>query len=142
MATYDLTAGVGLPYQRAVTYMLEREVNCATQNLANGDVAQVIDIPAGSLVRSVMVEVSTAEGGAATIDVGDGSDANGFLAAVDVNATGDTAMALALTEGAPNTVTGYSAGKYYAAADTIDVTAGAALDTAVFTVRVILDRFE
>jgi hypothetical protein len=55
------------------------------------------------------------------VDVGDGSAASGYLSNINANAVGSHCSALALTEGAPNTITGYSGGKYYSAADTIDV---------------------
>jgi hypothetical protein len=90
--------------------------------LASGDVLEVIPVPAKSLVMRVGYDVTTAEGATATFDLGDGSDADGFLNDVDLNAVGSGVMALALTEGTPNTITGYSNGKYYSAADTIDVT--------------------
>jgi hypothetical protein len=90
--------------------------------LASGDVLEVIPVPAKSLVMRVGYDVTTAEGATATFDLGDGSDADGFLNDVDLNAVGSGVMALALTEGTPNTIAGYSNGKYYSAADTIDVT--------------------
>lgn len=90
--------------------------------LASGDVLEVIPVPAKTLVMRVGYDVTTAEGATATFDLGDGSDADGFLNDVDLNAVGSGVMALALTEGTPNTITGYSNGKYYSAADTIDVT--------------------
>jgi hypothetical protein len=47
--------------------------------------------------------------------------AAGATALVNANAVASYATSLVLTEAAPNTVTGYSNGKYYSAADTIDV---------------------
>ena len=99
--------------------------------LTSGDVLEVIQLPAKTYVMAVGLDVTTAEGGTLTIDIGDGSAADGYLDGVDANTVASYASALALTEGAPNTVTGYSAGKYYAAADTIDVKTVNAADTAV-----------
>lgn len=99
--------------------------------LTSGDVLEVIRLPAKSYVLAVGLDVTTAEGGTLTIDVGDGSAADGYLDGVNANTVASYASALALTEGAPNTVTGYSAGKYYAAADTIDVKTVNAADAAV-----------
>jgi hypothetical protein len=90
--------------------------------LASGDVLEVIPVPAKSLVMRVGYDVTTAEGATATFDLGDGSDADGYLNDVDLNSVASGVMALALTEGTPNTIAGYSNGKYYSAADTIDVT--------------------
>lgn len=99
--------------------------------LTSGDVLEVIQLPAKTYVLAVGLDVTTAEGGTLTIDIGDGSAADGYLDGVDANTVASYASALALTEGAPNTVTGYSAGKYYAAADTIDVKTVNAADAAV-----------
>jgi hypothetical protein len=99
--------------------------------LTSGDVLEVIQLPAKTYVMAVGLDVTTAEGGTLTIDIGDGSAADGYLDGVDANTVASYASALALTEGAPNTVTGYSAGKYYAAADTIDVKTVNAADAAV-----------
>ncbi len=90
--------------------------------LASGDVLEVIPVPAKSLVMRVGYDVTTAEGATATFDLGDGSDADGYLNDVDLNSVASGVMALALTEGTPNTIAGYSNGKYYSAADTIDIT--------------------
>jgi hypothetical protein len=99
--------------------------------LTSGDVLEVIQLPAKSYVMAVGLDVTTAEGGTLTIDIGDGSAADGYLDGVNANTVASYASTLALTEGAPNTVTGYSAGKYYAAADTIDVKTVNAADAAV-----------
>lgn len=89
---------------------------------AANDVLEVLPIPAKTLVLNVGVDVTTADGTASTIDIGDGDDVDGYIDGHDANAVGSAATVLALTEAAPNTVTGYSNGKYYAAADTIDIT--------------------
>ena len=99
--------------------------------LTSGDVLEVIQLPAKTYVMAVGLDVTTAEGGTLTIDIGDGTTADGYLDGVDANTVASYASTLALTEGAPNTVTGYSAGKYYAAADTIDVKTVNAADAAV-----------
>ena len=95
---------------------------------------EVLQIPAKSYVLHVGLDVTTVEGGTLTIDVGDGADPDGYLDGVNANAAASYASALALTEGAPNTITGLTSGKYYSAADTIDVTTVNAADTAVMRV--------
>jgi len=90
--------------------------------LASGDVLEVIPVPAKSLVMRVGYDVTTAEGATATFDLGDGSDADGYLNDISLNSVASGVMALALTEGTPNTISGYSNGKYYSDADTIDIT--------------------
>jgi hypothetical protein len=100
--------------------------------LASTDVLQIIPLPAKSYVLAVGYDVTTPEGATATFDLGDGSTTNGYLNDISLNSTASGVMALALTEATPNTVTGYSNGKYYAAADTIDmVLNNDSIDTAV-----------
>lgn len=99
--------------------------------LGAADVIEALPIPAKTVVLRVGLDVTTAEGGTLTIDVGDGSDPDGYLDGVNANTVTSYSSALALTEGTPNTITGYSNGKYYSAADTIDVTTVNAADTAV-----------
>jgi hypothetical protein len=103
--------------------------------LASGDVIEAMPLPAKSFVLAVGYDVTTAEGASATFDLGDGSDADGYLNDISLNSVASGAMALALAEAAPNTVAGYSNGKYYAAADTIDVTLNSASVDAA-TVRI------
>jgi hypothetical protein len=100
--------------------------------LASGDVLEVIPVPAKTLVMQVGYDVTTAEGATATFDLGDASDTDGYLNDADLNAVGSGVMALTLASGTPNTVAGYSNGKYYSAADTIDVLLNnSSIDTAV-----------
>lgn len=91
--------------------------------MAQNDVAEVLTIPAGTFIQGVVWEVETVEGAARSFAVGDGSGTSGFVTTTSANSLASGCSALALTEGTPNTVTGYSSGKYYAAADTIDVLA-------------------
>lgn len=97
----------------------------------NAAVVPVLDIPAGTYVLFAGAEVIEAEGGTAAGTLGDGDGATGYLATLNANSTGYYTRGLTLTEGAPNTVTGYSAGKFYAAADTIDHVTTNGLDAAV-----------
>ena len=94
------------------------------------DVLEVIKVPANTLVTNVALNVTTAEGGTLTIDVGDGDDPDGFLDGVDANATA-AYIPVAGTAA-------YEQGKYYTAADTIDVTTVNAADAAVMTLTAIM----
>jgi len=95
------------------------------------DVLEVIKIPANTLVTSVALNVTTAEGGTLTIDVGDGDDPDGYHDGVNGNAVAayitDAGGAAALAHG-----------KFYTAADTIDVTTVNAADAAVMTLTVVM----
>jgi len=95
------------------------------------DILEVMPIPAKTYVMQVGLDVTTAEGATCTVDVGDATDPDGFLDGVNANTAASYATALVLAEAAPNTVLGYSNGKYYAAADTIDIKTINAADAAV-----------
>jgi hypothetical protein len=79
--------------------------------------AVVIDIPAGTFIPAfgVAIEVLTAfAGGTPSLDVGDSADPDGWIDTTEI------------TEATPGTYTGVAAafattGKYYAAADRIEV---------------------
>jgi hypothetical protein len=90
------------------------------------------------MVLEVGLDVTTAEGGTLTVDVGDGGDVDGFLDGVNANTAASYTTSLVLAEAAPNTVLGYSNGKYYSAADTIDIKTINAADTAVMRLWAIV----
>lgn len=92
--------------------------------LTDGDVMEVIQLPAKTAVLAVGLDVTTAEGGTCTVDVGDGADADGYLDGVDANAVASYSHLDSAT-------LGYAAGKYYSSADTIDLTMVNAMDAAV-----------
>ncbi len=96
--------------------------------MSAADVLPVINVPAGSYVRCVCrVLTASTDSSTRTIDIGDGSDPDGFVDGADMKTTGRYHLAPALVDATPNTIVGYSFGKYYAAADTIDLTAVQAL---------------
>lgn len=90
----------------------------------SAEVVQALKIPAGALVTDVWVIVKTAEGGTATATVGDGDSANGWDASTNLNATAGT-----VTSSLKGT-DAFAVGKYYATADTIDLTLNNACDAA------------
>jgi hypothetical protein len=108
--------------------------------LGAGDVLEVLRIPAKTQVIAVGVDVTKAEGGTLTLDVGDGVDPDGFLDGVNGNAlAGYSSTTVTLVEGAPNTLSpAFGFGKYYGAADTIDVTTVNAADLAFVRVWAIV----
>jgi hypothetical protein len=114
---------------------LARTAAAATALAAN-DILEIIPLPAKSLVLSVGMDVTTAEGATATLAIGDGSDDDGFLAATSINSVSSVVNVPVLVEGAPNTLNpAYGHGKYYSAADTIDVKLGHnSIDAAVVRV--------
>lgn len=124
MATYDLTVGSGVPaLAEWREFIAEATFDASVQNLAQNDVAQLIAVPAKTLITGVFWEIETVEGASRNFAIGDGSDTDGYITTTTANSLATGASGLSLTEGTPNTITGYSNGKYYSAADTIDVLA-------------------
>ena len=115
--------------------LAKNELNFATLNASAADVIQALNIPAGAFVLGVWTYINTAEGGVATADVGDAVDPNGYNDALDLNAAAGT-VEKALEADA------LGVGKYYAAADTIDLTLDHNLDAVVVTVMALYTRPE
>ena len=103
---------------------LTGEFDSSRRNLAAADVVEIINIPAGTIVDSVVYEVLVGEA-AQTLNVGDGAAVGGYVAAATV-----------ATTGASGKGGGASLGKYYAAADTIDIEVPATKAFTVLKVRV------
>ena len=83
-----------------------------------------IDLPAGSVVQDVVMKVGTAWVGGTDVQLGDGTDADGWVSATQgavanltIGATIRAAGAYAIGDAASNR----GLGKVYAAADTLDV---------------------
>ena len=146
MATFDLTAksttGVGanvvagIPSQsgthvvRTIQEYLDIDALIAAGNtIADGDVFQMLEIPAGTLVLNAGAEVMKAFTGSCTLDMdfGGGDD---IIDGADITSTGFCAAG---SNGQTNTVVGSAASTYtqfIGTTDTIDCTiAGAAAAT-------------
>lgn len=83
-----------------------------------------VDLPAGSVVQDVVMKVGTAWVGGTDVQVGDGTDPDGWISATQgatasltIGATIRAAGAYAIGDAASNR----GLGKVYAAADTLDV---------------------
>jgi hypothetical protein len=63
--------------------------------LASTDTLEIIPLPAGSVVMAAGAQVLTVEGAAATVDLGDSGSATRYLSNFDLNATSNSASALA-----------------------------------------------
>jgi len=134
MATLNYTDGDGLALANPVgspIKLLRNLVDFKKTPSGAGDVVQVINIPADCIVLRAGHKTLRVEGGTAAGTLGDGADVDGYLTASNFNALATQMSTLALTEAAPNTVTGYSGGKFYSAADTIDIVTTQALDLAL-----------
>lgn len=95
---------------------------------STGTTVQAIDVPAKTLVTEVTLIITTAfAGGTPSLDVGDGADVDGWVDTTDI-----TEGTAASYRGDPTNTGAYSDdGKYYTAADTIDVVLSASLTAGV-----------
>lgn len=87
------------------------------------DTMQVLDVPAGTFVSAVILNITTEQTAGTdtiTLDVGDGDDADGWLDGVDAETAAVLLSGTGTWETAQSPAFGIS-GKYYASADTIDV---------------------
>jgi len=94
---------------------------------ADGDILQVFEVPAGTLILGVGVRVTTVEGAASNIDVGVQSatqthslakDIDGWHDALDLNAA---ATSITSNDAGFGTATGLIQGQLYVTAGTIDI---------------------
>lgn len=133
MATVNGTKGgtAGLPaYASNKVVVVENSYDFATNNATAADVIQLINVPANTLVLSVLSECVTAEGGVMTYQVGDGTDPNGWDDAVN----GNSAAGVIVGDGAYVA----AAGKIYTAADTLDIVPSADSDAAEIRVIAVM----
>ena len=132
MAIFDLTAGsttsteaansiAALPESRRPAYMVEAVLDISkidNYTCTNGDVFQVLELPAGTFVIAAGAEVLTAfDGTTPTVDI-DFAAGDDIVDGGDVTATGYLASG---TNGAANTVGGTTYTDFVATTDTIDV---------------------
>jgi hypothetical protein len=113
--------------------VIHNTLNFATTNASAADVIQALKVGAGMLVTSVRTKITTAEGGTATCDVGDGDDPNGYNDAADLNAAAGVIEKNLEADA-------YGVGKYYSADDTIDLTLDHDLDACVVEVIAEYER--
>ena len=101
----------------------ERSTAGATALAANDSLA-ILQIPAKTFVLAVGIDVTTADGTASTVDIGEtGGDVDGWINGHNCNAVGSACSTNnTLVEGTPNVFEpALGNGKYYSAADTIDM---------------------
>jgi len=124
----NTVGGFGFPYNAGgQAFLLKaKTLDLSVLTVASNDTVQVINIPAGSRVLGVQYRLTTATATnkVTTFDIGDGANAAGWASNVSsTNEAGWQASGFAASAATNGviTVTGYSAGKFYAADDTIDV---------------------
>ncbi len=125
MATRDLTLGGTVlvsDHDKPKFALLQRtrDFSVAANTVTAADVLQMINIPAGFFVCGVLVETQVREAHTSTpVQVGDGADSDGWLttAMCNLNTIQTQFCNSTSAYGALNT----GRGKFYSAADTIDV---------------------
>jgi len=91
-------------------------------NLAVADTVQLFKVEDGMIVDQVQFVIITAEGGAATLSIGDDTDPNGFDDSVDANAASNTVTSTLEADA-------FQIGRFYRADNTIDLYPSTALST-------------
>lgn len=102
------------PAWKRTPYFVEVVVSAADQSIATGDVAQVIQVPAESIVLFAGVEVLTASNKVCTASLGDGNDDNEWVSGADMATTGHKTIITSGTTAYVPTM--------YTSADTLDLT--------------------
>lgn len=89
---------------------------------AVGEVVQLVKVPKGARVLGLYLnwEALTSAGGTAGADIGDGGDADRFIAALNMDAAGEKAQGFRLDNSAREPALGF--GYEYTVEDTIDAT--------------------
>lgn len=143
MANIDLTLGgtTGVSENAArkqVVFANTIDFSIVANNLVSTDIGQMLNIPAKFWMHTFGIRLDVVQGATCTAVFGDGATAGGWLGtAVDLDGAADDFFqsGKVLAEAAPPTwVDVYHPGKYYPAADTIDIDPGHTVDAAKITV--------
>lgn len=126
MATYNVTGAVaGIPVGRKAQ-VVEIVLDFSTTSLGIGDIVNVFEIPANTMILNAGIQVLTAAStGSPTIDMGDATAADTWVTDVDGSAVGQEIG---------------STPKIYTAADNIDILGvTAAFDGKIRCVATLVD---
>lgn len=115
----------------------KRVLDFSVFNATCGDAVQALQIPANAKVMEVHSVVKTAEGKTAVATVGDGAGANSWDASINLDAAAATP-----TRSTPGTDAYATTGKFYAAADTIDIVPSVNLDTGAVIISAVYQMIE
>jgi hypothetical protein len=117
------------------------EINSGSGTVQN-DIVQLIQIPANTLVLGVSFSVTTASSNMTDFDIGDGTTTDGYIDGASMATVNDgCSWVTTFNEAAPNTtLDGMSLGKFYTAADTIDLkqNTNATVVTGVLKVKAVM----
>lgn len=129
MSTYSVAGSAvqAYPAQMAGMYEVTATLDFTTINGGSGtvqnDIVQLIQIPANTLVLVVSFRVTTASANMADFDIGDGDVTDGYVDGASMATLNDgCSWKTTFNEATPNTTAeGMSLGKFYTAADTLDL---------------------
>ncbi len=130
IATMKAPGAGAIPWEGTTKhYVVEVNLDFSTTNAAASDTVTVFDVKAKQLLLGMAVEVVTAEGGTATIDIGlTGGDVDAFIDGANINdAVGSTHKS---GDAGTKEVIVAVGGHMFTAADTIDLLANNALAAA------------
>lgn len=132
--TFDRTDGVAsIPFRGLDKYYVLKSRITVPTTAVSTDIIQCVNIPAGTLVKSVGILMNTAATATTlTCTVGDGATADGWDASVNLKGTAGT-----WTMSTPSDTFPALGGKYYSSADTIDIT----VTVNTLTVGAVFDIF-
>lgn len=135
MATFDIIDTVGKNRPMTTRRVeIPKEVDFAEQNLAATETAAFMTTPKGFVLESCDAFLLTAEGEAATVDIGTEANPDGLLDGGNVNGTPGAAIAKAGTEA-------IVAGTYLSATDLVIGPPAAAATLNVGKVLVVLTGY-
>ena len=123
MPTYTKTGDAGTVGHSAikrVPYLIENTFDATGQNVAAGDIVQMINVPAETLVVNAGIEILTASTSSVTYILGDDGDDNRYMTATAADATGHKATVAAVT----------NIGHIFGTANTLDIKCAGATDSA------------
>ena len=123
MTDYTITNGAaGIPAGEKA-YIAEVVLDFSTTNLTTSDSVEAFEIPANTLVLGGGIVVTTLDGTSTSLDLGDDTSADYLVSAVDSTGTNQEFN---------------MAPKFYASADTLDVTANTSTFDGVIRVFAIM----
>jgi len=149
MSTYSVMTGSGVnayPAELAGLYAVQATLDFTDINSGSGtvqnDIVQLIQVPANTLVLGLSFSVTTASSNMADFDIGDGDVTDGYVDGASMATVNDgCSWKTTFNEATPNTtLDGMSLGKFYTAADTIDLkqNTNATVVTGVLKVKAVM----
>lgn len=149
MSTYSVMTGSGVnayPSDFAGVYAVTATLDFSDINSGAGtvqnDIVQLIQVPKNTLVLGLSFEVTTVSSNMADFDLGDGDVTDGYVDGASMATLNDgCSWQTTFNEATPNTTKeGMSLGKFYTAADTIDLkqNTNATVVTGVLKVKALM----